>query len=104
MMQTISPQPELAGLTRLGVYANRDEVIAEGIRHLLLNQESLRLELALELFKSDEVSLGRAAEIAGLDRWSFEEVMSERGIKQILETDSAEEMDKELDFFFGRSK
>ena len=59
------------------------------------------LELALELFKNDEVSLGRAAEIAGIDRWSLEDVMRERGIKQILETDSAEEMDRELALIFS---
>ena len=98
---TASAQMEIAGLMRLGLYANRDELIADGIRNLLLNNRSLRLELALELFQGDEVSLGRAAEIAGIDRWSFEDVMNERGIKQILETDSAEVMDKEIALIFG---
>ena len=97
----VTAQMEIAGLLRLGLYANRDELIADGIRNLLLNNRSLRLELALELFQSDEVSLGRAAEIAGIDRWSFEDVMRERGIKNILHTDSAEVMDKEIALIFG---
>ena len=101
---TASAQMEFAGLLRLGLYANRDELIADGIRNLLLNNRSLRLELALDLFTGDEVSLGRAAEIAGLDRWQFEEVLRARGISIVNEAGSAEAMNEELAFFFGQSK
>jgi predicted HTH domain antitoxin len=93
---------EIAALMRLGLYQSREEVISDAVRNLLLNNRSLRLELALDLFKNDEVSLGRAAEIAGLDRWQFEEILSERGIPIVIESDSTEAMDKELNFFFSQ--
>ncbi len=102
--QTTFTQTEIAGLMRLGIYANQDEVIADGIRNLLLNNPSLRLELALDLIKSDEVSLSHAAEIAGLDRWSFQDIMKERGIKLIIEGDSAEEMDEAIARFFAAKR
>ena len=102
-VQTASAQLEMDGLLRLGLYANRDEVIADAIRNLLLNNRSLRLELALDLFKGDEVSLGRAAEMAGLDRWQFEEILRGHGISVVNEAGSAEAMDEELAFFFGQS-
>lgn len=52
---------EITALVRLGLYRSREEVISDAVRNLLLNNRSLRLELALDLFKTDEVSLGRAA-------------------------------------------
>jgi len=56
----------------------------------------LRLEAAIELFRSEEVTLERAAEIAGLNRWVFDEIRIKRGIKIVLEVDPAEELDKAL--------
>lgn len=102
MSYTTFADREIAALVRIGLYQSREEVISDAVRNLLLNNRSLRLELALDLFKSDEVSLGRAAEIAGLDRWQFEEVLSERGIPIVIEADPAEAMDKDLALFFGQ--
>jgi predicted HTH domain antitoxin len=93
---------EITALLRLGLYRSREEVIADAIRNLLLNNRSLRLELALDLFKNDEVSLGRAAEMAGLDRWQFEEVLNERHIPIVIEAESAESMDENIARFFGQ--
>lgn len=104
MSQTAFADQEIAALVRLGLYTNREEVIADAVRNLLLNNRSLRLELALDLFKGDEVSLGRAAELAGLDRWQFEEVLREREIPIVIEAGSAEAMDEEIAFFFGQAK
>ncbi len=104
MSQTAFANQEIAALVWLGLYANREDVIADAVRNLLLNNRSLRLELALDLCKSDEVSLGRAAEIAGLDRWQFEELLRERGISIAHEAGTAETMDEELAFFFEPAK
>lgn len=104
MIQQTFPNQEIASLVRLGLYASRDEVVSDAIRHLLLNNRPLRLELALDLFNADEVSLGRAAEIAGLDRWQFQELLHERGISVVLESQSPEAMDEEIALFFGASK
>jgi len=102
MSYTTFADREIAALMRLGPYQSREEVISDAVRNLLLNNRSLRLELALDLFKNDEVSLGRAAEMAGLDRWQFEKVLSERGIPIVIEADSAEAMDEEFAFFFSQ--
>ncbi len=104
MIQTASAQMEIDGLMRLGLYANQDEIVADAIRNLLLNNRSLRLELALELIKYDEVSLSRAAEIAGMDRWQFQAVMTERGIKLMIEGESAEKMDEGIARFFAAKR
>jgi predicted HTH domain antitoxin len=95
---------EVDALVRTGLYKSRDEVISDGIRNLLLNNQLLRLELAIDLFRSDDVSLGRAAEIAGMDRWQFQDILQERQIPIVVEADSAETMDEHIEFFFGKSK
>ncbi|MDZ7289407.1 MAG: UPF0175 family protein [candidate division KSB1 bacterium] len=95
---------EVDALVRTGLYKTRDEVISDAIRNLLLNNKPLRLEFAIDLYRTDEVSLGRAAEIAGINRWDFQEVLRERQIPVLVEADSAEAMDEDLAFFFGKSK
>jgi predicted HTH domain antitoxin len=45
-----------------------------------LTEVDLRQELALTLYKQEKVSLGKAAEIAGVDRWAFQALMKERGV------------------------
>lgn len=94
---------EIAALVRLGLYRSREEVVSDAVRNLLLNNRSLRLELALNLFKTDEVSLGRAAEIVGMDCWQFQDVLPERGIPIVIEAQSAGEMDAEIARFFCHS-
>jgi len=95
---------EVEALLRVGLYKSHDELISDAIRNLLLNNKSLRLELAIDLFKSDEVSLGRAAEIAGIDRWEFQDILHERQIPIVIEAASAEEIDKNIARFFGREQ
>lgn len=92
----------IEALLRTGLYQSRDELVSEAMRNLLLNNKTLRLELALELFRADEVSLGRAAEIAGINRWAFQETLHERNIPIIIEAESAEAMEDDLARFFGK--
>jgi len=95
---------EVESLVRTGLYKNRDEVISDAIRNLLLNNKPLRLELAINLFRSDEVSLGRAAEIAGMDRWRFQDILFERQIPVLVEAEPAEMMDEDIELFFGKAR
>lgn len=104
MSYPIPVDKEVEALVRTGLYKSRDEVISDAIRNLLLNNKALRLELAIDLFRSDEVSPGRAAEIAGVDRWHFQEVLQERQIPILVEADSAQAMDEDIALFFGKSQ
>ena len=104
MNHTTIADKEIAALIRLGLYENQEEIIADAIRNLLLNNRSLRLEVALDLFQTGEVSLGRVAEIAGLDRWQFQDILRERHIPILIEAWSAEAMDEEIAVFFKGQK
>jgi predicted HTH domain antitoxin len=54
----------------------------------------LRLEAAIELFRSEEVTLERAAEIAGLNRWAFHDILIKRNVKIVIEVAAVEELEK----------
>lgn len=45
-----------------------------------LTEDELKQDLALTLYQQEKVSLGKAAQIAGIDRWAFQALMKERGV------------------------
>ena len=63
----------------------------------------LRTEAAVELYRSDEVSLLRGAEIAGLDSESFRRLLRDRGIAWQVEAETSADLDKAITGFFGES-
>lgn len=52
----------------------------------------VRLEVAIELFREGTVTLNRAAEIADLNRWQFQDVLTQRGVKLDVEADDADDL------------
>ena len=53
-----------------------------------LEKES-QLDAAILLYQEDQVTLGRAAELAGIHRFEFEAALAAKGIVRIVEVDSA---------------
>lgn len=49
-----------------------------------------QLDAAILLYQEGEVTLSRAAELAGIHRFEFEEALAAKGIVRIIEVDSAE--------------
>jgi predicted HTH domain antitoxin len=103
VIQTTLAEPEIDALLRTGLYQSREEIISDALRNLLLNNKALRLELAIEQFRAEEVSLGRAAEIARIDRWAFQKILHERNIHIIIEAESADAMDRCIARFFVKN-
>ena len=56
----------LKGLVDSGIYNSEDEVIHFALKQLLENNPEQRLKLAVHRYQNKEISLGKAAEIAGL--------------------------------------
>ena len=67
-------------LVRLGLYRTEREAVEDGIRHLLLSHPEYRVAVALERYRRQEVSLGKAAQIAGLSVEEMKELLRDRGI------------------------
>jgi len=77
-------------------YKNMDALIEDAFRALLNLKSGLKVEMAVELYLREEVSLLKAAEIAGMDLESFKEVLKSRGLKVRSYIGSKEEIEKGL--------
>lgn len=45
-----------------------------------LTEQQLAVELAIELYRREKLSLGHAATFAGMDKWSFNDLLAARGV------------------------
>lgn len=84
-------------LREAGAYEDDAAVIEDALRTLLRTKPGLRAELAVEKYRSERVSLNRAAEIAGLSPTEFRELLHERGVRRKGGFLSTEEHDARLD-------
>ena len=63
---------------------------------MMLNRGDLKINAAIEMYRSGGVSLGRAAELARMSIFEFEETLKRRGVKIIVEAPDREELEREL--------
>ena len=102
---TVSKRKKIAAKPRLGnakadallkarLFMNAEAAQRQAQSMWLAVDPKLRLEAAIELFRSDEVTLERAAEIAGLNRWVFREILIKRDIKIVIEVDPVEKLEE----------
>jgi predicted HTH domain antitoxin len=76
-----STEEEINSLIRIKSYASKDEVISDALRALLILKPGLKTEIAADLYKIGEVSLWRAADMAGMSLEEFKAVLASRSIK-----------------------
>jgi predicted HTH domain antitoxin len=88
---------ELEALLKAGIFRGKGEAVEEALRLLFVTRPQLRIEAAIQLFKDGEVTLGRAAEMSGLTRWEFEALLADRGIVRIVECDSADSLERQVE-------
>lgn len=84
-------------LRRSGRFSSEEEFLEEAFRALLDKRPELRTELAIEQYKTGDVSLNRAAEIAGKSPEQFKELLRERGISRDVGFLDDEDRDERLD-------
>lgn len=83
-------------LVSTGRYPSKKELIEDALRALIRAKPELKRDVAIELYKKNEVSLSRAAEICGLNIEDFKELLKERGIKILVPSIPVEEVDEEV--------
>ncbi len=93
---------ELEALLKAGIFRSKSEAVEEAFRILFVTRPQLRVEAAIQLFKDGAVTLGRAAEIAGLTRWELEEILADRGIRRVVESDSREDLERQVETLLGK--
>lgn len=92
-------EKEIEALIRGGYYSSKSDAIKDAFRTLLDTKPALKLASAIELYKASEVSLARAAEIAGMNIEDLKHVLSDRGIKRLIKPDN--DIDNKVDEIMG---
>lgn len=77
-------------------YRSKDALVEDAFRALLNLKPGLKVEVAVELYLREEVSLSKAAEIASMDIESFKDMLKARGLKVSSYIGSKEEIEKGL--------
>ena len=85
-------------LVKTGRYPNRDEVSNDALRSLMKEKPELRKDIAVELYKNDDISLSKAAEISEMHVEDFKEILEREGVKIKLPEISSSELDEEVDW------
>lgn len=89
------------GLIRAGYYRNREALLEEAFRTMIEVKPSVRLEMAMELYRSEKVSMSRAAEIAGISIEGFKNFLESKGLKRIVLAPPEDRMKKGVEFLLG---
>ena len=91
-------------MVRAGCFASEAEAVREAVHTLLAIKPHLRVEVAMRRYLDEEITLGRAAELAGMTRWRFQELLAQRGMRITYEARSAKELDESVERLRGRRR
>jgi len=86
--------------SKAGLFRDRDAALTEAVNVFFAVRPAMRLEAAIELLKEGDVSLARAAEMAGTDVMTFRKLLADRGVSIVIECDPPEAMDADISNFF----
>ena len=93
---SISVDRKVKALVNAGYYSSELEVIKDAIRSLFRENAELKVNAAIELYKEEEVSLSKAAEMGGGATIEFKDLLGKRGIMREIEARPAAEIDRKL--------
>ncbi len=80
-MAVLLKDKEIKALIKKGVYKNKDSLYNDALRFLFIYRPELKIESAIELYTSGEISFSKAVEISGIDMELFKEELKSRGMK-----------------------
>jgi predicted HTH domain antitoxin len=88
-------EAEIEAVVKAGYYSSKSEVVKDALELLFETRKELRIASAVEMYKNGDISLGKAAEIAGVMIVEFKELLASRGIYRELEAD-LQKMDEKI--------
>lgn len=79
------------------LYDSQEEVIQDALRHLLRGRPDLRIEVAVHRYQTEEISLAKAASLAGVSWAQMKDILLEKGVQPRLGVDTVEEAAQEVE-------
>ena len=94
----------IEGAVEAGVFGGKSDALREFVREYFEGHENERIAAAVALYERERITLGDAARLADVDRWTMRDILREHGVKLRLgladEEDAAYEAEAatELEF------
>ena len=94
----------IEGAVEAGVFGGKSDALREFVRKYFEDNKNERIAAAVALYKREQVTLGDAARLAAVDRWTMRDILREHGVELRLglvdEDDAADEAEaaNELEF------
>jgi predicted HTH domain antitoxin len=94
----------IEGAVEAGVFSGKSDALREFVREYFEDHESERIAAAVALYERERITLGDAARLAAVDRWTMRDILREHGVEVRLglvdEDDAAYEAEaaRELEF------
>lgn len=79
-----------------GLYDSTDAVIQDALRHLLRARGDLRVQLAVHRYQVEEISLAKAASLAGVSWAQMRDILLEQGVAPRLGPESIDDAKAEV--------
>jgi len=81
-------------LVKRGIYASRNELIEDALKTFFEFRKDMRIAAVVELYKTEEMSISRAAELAGVSTEEIKDFLAKAGVR--LRRGFSEEKGEEL--------
>ena len=94
----------IEGAIEAGVFGGKSDALREFVREYFEEHENERIAAAVALYERERITLGDAARLAAVDRWTMRDILREHGVELRLglvdEDDAADEAEaaRELEF------
>ena len=81
VMKTSIVEKQVDALIKGGYYLNKAEFVEDAIRAFFELRKEMKIAAAVELYKREEVTISKAAELSGLNIEEMKRVLADRGVE-----------------------
>ena len=78
------------------LYESEEDAIQDALRHLLRARGDLRVQLAVHRYQTEEISLAKAASLAGVSWAQMKDILREQGIQPHLGPETLDDAQAEV--------
>ena len=78
------------------LYQNEEAVIQDALRYLLRARPEFRVQLAVYRYQKEDISLGKAASLAGVSWAQMKDILVEKGISLKLGVETLAELQEDI--------
>jgi predicted HTH domain antitoxin len=103
-MASLDVGEDIAAVVRAGCFPSEEEALREAAQTLFAVNPHLRREAAIRRYLDEQITLGRAAELAGMTRWRFRELLAQRGIRMEIEARVPKDLDESVERIRNRRR